>query len=72
MTCIIVDDEPLAREGLEMKVAKMGFLELLGQFFNGMDANRLRHGLHIAGREGQTVTLGEVGGHARAPSHWPP
>ncbi|MBI5917633.1 MAG: response regulator transcription factor [Bacteroidetes bacterium] len=40
MTCIIVDDEPLAREGLEMKVAKMGFLELVGQFYNGLDANR--------------------------------
>jgi DNA-binding LytR/AlgR family response regulator len=39
MTCIIVDDEPLAREGLEMKVAKIGFLQLAGQFFNGMDAN---------------------------------
>ena len=40
MTCIIVDDEPLAREGLEMKIAKMGFLEILGQFYNGLDANR--------------------------------
>jgi DNA-binding LytR/AlgR family response regulator len=40
MTCIIVDDEPLAREGLEMKVAKMGFLEIVGQFYNGLDANR--------------------------------
>lgn len=40
MTCIIVDDEPLAREGLEMKVSKMGFLQLVGQFYNGLDANR--------------------------------
>lgn len=39
MTCIIVDDEPLAREGLEMKVQKMGFLTLLGMFPGGLAAN---------------------------------
>lgn len=38
MKCIIVDDEPLAREGLELKIQKVGFLELTGQFHNGMDA----------------------------------
>jgi DNA-binding LytR/AlgR family response regulator len=39
MTCIIVDDEPFAREGLEMKVQKMGFLTLLGMFSGGLAAN---------------------------------
>lgn len=38
MKCIIIDDEPLAREGLELKIQKVGFLELVGQFHNGMDA----------------------------------
>ncbi len=38
MKCIIVDDEPLAREGLELKIQKVSFLELTGQFHNGMDA----------------------------------
>ena len=37
MKCIIVDDEPLAREGLEWKVGKIDFLRLIGQFSNGMD-----------------------------------
>ena len=40
MRCIIVDDEPLAREGLEMKVKKSGLLELVGQFSGGIEANR--------------------------------
>ncbi len=39
MKCIIVDDEPLAREGLELKVQKMGFLELVGLFSGGLEAN---------------------------------
>lgn len=38
MKCIIVDDERLAREGLEWKVSKIDFLQLVGQFSNGMDA----------------------------------
>lgn len=38
MKCIIVDDERLAREGLEWKIGKIDFLELIGQFNNGMDA----------------------------------
>jgi DNA-binding LytR/AlgR family response regulator len=40
MTCIIVDDEPFAREGLELKVQKMGFLQLLGMFGSGLAANQ--------------------------------
>jgi DNA-binding LytR/AlgR family response regulator len=40
MRCIIVDDEPLAREGLELKVKKTGFFELMGMFSGGLEANR--------------------------------
>ena len=40
MRCIIVDDEPLAREGLELKVKKTGFLDLVGMFSGGLEANR--------------------------------
>jgi DNA-binding LytR/AlgR family response regulator len=40
MRCIIVDDEPLAREGLEIKVQKTDYLELLGMFAGGIAANR--------------------------------
>lgn len=40
MTCILVDDEPLAREGLEMKISRIAYLELVGQFQNGLDANQ--------------------------------
>jgi DNA-binding LytR/AlgR family response regulator len=34
MTCIIIDDEPLAREGLERMVAEIGAIEVLGKFSN--------------------------------------
>ncbi len=40
MRCIIVDDEPLAREGMALKIGKLGFLTLVGQFHNGLDANQ--------------------------------
>ena len=39
MKCIIVDDEPIAREGIELKVLKVPFLKLVGQFYNALDAN---------------------------------
>jgi len=39
MKCIIVDDEPLAREGMELNVGDVPFLELVGQFPNAMAAN---------------------------------
>lgn len=38
MRCIIVDDEPLAREGMELNVAELDYLNLVGQFSNAMDA----------------------------------
>jgi DNA-binding LytR/AlgR family response regulator len=39
MTCIIVDDEPLARQGMEINIAGMGALQLLGSFSNALAAN---------------------------------
>lgn len=39
MKCIIVDDEPLAREGIEMNIEEVGFLELVGQFSGPIEAN---------------------------------
>lgn len=39
MTCIIVDDEPLARQGMEMNVAAVSTLQLLGTFSNALAAS---------------------------------
>lgn len=39
--CIIVDDEPLAREGLERLVREAGFLDLVAQCSNAIEANRI-------------------------------
>lgn len=41
ITCIIVDDEPLAREGLERLVKEAGFLDLVALCSNAMEANRI-------------------------------
>jgi len=38
MKCIIVDDEPLARKGMEMNIATVASLELLGSFSNALAA----------------------------------
>lgn len=38
MTCIIVDDEPLARQGMEMNIVNASFLQLLGSFSNALAA----------------------------------
>lgn len=38
MTCIIVDDEALAREGLEQYVQELDFLELTGSYRNAVAA----------------------------------
>lgn len=38
MTCIVVDDEPLARQGMEMNIAQVSSLQLLGSFSNALAA----------------------------------
>ena len=40
LKCIIVDDEPLAREGMELNVKEIPFLHLAGQFSNAISANQ--------------------------------
>lgn len=39
MKCIIVDDEPLAREGIELNIQEVPYLNLVGQFGNALTAN---------------------------------
>ncbi|HUR31226.1 MAG TPA: LytTR family DNA-binding domain-containing protein [Saprospiraceae bacterium] len=39
MTCIIVDDEPLARQGMEMNIASVSSLQMLGSFSNALAAS---------------------------------
>ena len=39
MTCIVVDDEPLARQGMEMNIATVSSLQLLDSFSNALAAN---------------------------------
>lgn len=39
MKCIIIDDEPLAREGLANMLAGIGSVELIDSFSNPIDAN---------------------------------
>lgn len=41
ITCIIVDDEPLAREGLELLVQDTGFLKLSASCSNVMEASQV-------------------------------
>ncbi|MBN8856293.1 MAG: response regulator [Sphingobacteriales bacterium] len=39
--CMIVDDEPLAREGMELLVKEAGFLDLRASCSNAIEANRV-------------------------------
>jgi two-component system, LytTR family, response regulator len=39
MTCIIVDDEPFAREGMLLNIGETPFLEVVGSFGNAIEAN---------------------------------
>lgn len=41
MRCIIVDDEPLARDGMELLVNDAGFLQLAAQCGSAMEANKV-------------------------------
>ena len=43
INCIIVDDEPLAREGLAKYIRQVDFLDLQGQCKNALEANTLLH-----------------------------
>ncbi|WP_010381002.1 LytR/AlgR family response regulator transcription factor [Pseudoalteromonas rubra] len=45
LSAIIVDDEPLALEGLSLRLAKIPEIEVIGQAENGDDAIRLCHEL---------------------------
>ena len=38
--CIIVDDEPLAREGMRMNIEELENLELVGEFANSAEASK--------------------------------
>lgn len=38
MTCIIIDDEPLAREGLQAQIEELSQLKILGKFSNAITA----------------------------------
>lgn len=39
MKCIIIDDEPLAREGMKLNINEVSNLELVGDFENALQAN---------------------------------
>lgn len=39
MTCIVVDDEPLARQGMEMNIGQVSSLHWLGSFSDALAAN---------------------------------
>lgn len=39
MKCIIVDDEPFAREGIALNAKEIQFLEIVGEFSNALEAN---------------------------------
>lgn len=39
MNCIVVDDEPLARQGMEMNIASIASMQLLGSFSNALAAS---------------------------------
>ncbi|NLA23925.1 MAG: response regulator transcription factor [Bacteroidales bacterium] len=40
MKCIIIDDEPLAREGMKMNINEIPSLELVGEFEDAIKANQ--------------------------------
>ncbi|TVR84568.1 MAG: DNA-binding response regulator [Saprospirales bacterium] len=39
MKCIIIDDEPLAREGIALNLEDIDFIEVIGEFSNPIKAN---------------------------------
>lgn len=47
LSCIIIDDEPLARKGLKEYIADTGFLYLKGEFENPVKAMEVMNGMNI-------------------------
>ncbi|HQP03944.1 MAG TPA: LytTR family DNA-binding domain-containing protein [Bacteroidales bacterium] len=43
MKCIIIDDEPLAREGMKMNISEVQSLELVGEFDDAIKATDFLH-----------------------------
>ncbi len=39
LKCIIIDDEPLAREGMKLNINEINFLKLIGEFEDAIKAN---------------------------------
>lgn len=49
ISCIIIDDEPLAREGIRDYAEKVGFLEVVAEFKNAIEAGAFleEHTIHL-------------------------
>jgi DNA-binding LytR/AlgR family response regulator len=47
MKCIIIDDEPLAREGMKMNISEIPNLELVGEFQDAIKANEFLQKNHV-------------------------
>jgi two-component system, LytTR family, response regulator len=41
MKCVVIDDEPLARKGMELHIEQIAQLELVGSFANALDAKEI-------------------------------
>ncbi len=47
MKCIIVDDEPFAREGMMLNIREVHFLEVVGEFSNALETNNFLSGHEV-------------------------
>jgi DNA-binding LytR/AlgR family response regulator len=47
MNCIVVDDEPLARKGMQMLIEQLPSLNLLGLFANALEADAFMRGKQV-------------------------
>ncbi len=39
MTCVVIDDEPLARKGMQLLIEQIPQLKLVGEFSNVIEAD---------------------------------